>query len=163
MRQTFQLIVVLMVVVFMIGSAAAQDFFIYPTKGQTEKQMEKDKYECYVWAKKQSGFDPMEVPKATEPPPEKEQTKAGVGRGAVGGSLLGLAIGSLSGEAGKGAAIGAASGGLIGGIRKKSHASKEMKKEDAWAEEQVEEYARKRGDYNRAYTACLEAKGYTVK
>jgi outer membrane protein with glycine zipper len=163
MRQTTHFLVVLMTMVFIEGSAAAQDFFIYPTKGQSEKQMEKDKYECYIWGKNQSGFDPMEVPKASEPPPEKKQTKAGVGRGAVGGSLVGLAIGSLSGEAGKGAAIGAASGGLFGGMRKKSHESKQKNKEEEWAEQQVEEYAQKRNAYDCAYTACLEAKGYTVK
>jgi hypothetical protein len=38
--------------------------FIYPTKNQSAQQQDKDKYECYGWAKGQSGFDPMAPPMA---------------------------------------------------------------------------------------------------
>ena len=54
---------------FMAGTALAQDFFIYPNKGQSNEQMEQDKFQCYNWAKGQTGFDPMQVPTATSPPP----------------------------------------------------------------------------------------------
>ena len=40
------------------GQAIAQELSIYPAKDQSAEQMEKDKYECYNWAKKDSGFDP---------------------------------------------------------------------------------------------------------
>ena len=46
------------------GFAVAQDLMIYPAKGQSQDQMEKDKFECYSWAKGQTGFDPMQVPTA---------------------------------------------------------------------------------------------------
>ncbi|GAB63029.1 MAG: glycine zipper family protein [Candidatus Jettenia sp.] len=42
-----------------IGAALAHGLIIYPAKGQSQEQMEKDKYECYSWAKQQTGFDPM--------------------------------------------------------------------------------------------------------
>ena len=42
--------------------AVADELFIYPTKGQSHEQMEKDKYDCYQWAKGQTGFDPMVQP-----------------------------------------------------------------------------------------------------
>ena len=45
----------------------ADDMYVYPQKGQSNKQMEKDKYECYGWAKKKTGFDPMAAPTATAP------------------------------------------------------------------------------------------------
>ena len=32
--------------------------FVYPNEGQSEEQMRRDRYECYVWASEQSGFDP---------------------------------------------------------------------------------------------------------
>ena len=44
-----------MVVIFSIGFAnvtVAQDFYAYPAKGQSSEQTEKDKFECYGWAKK---------------------------------------------------------------------------------------------------------------
>jgi len=40
------------------GTSAYQELFVYPTKGQTPEQLGQDKYECHLWAVKQSGFDP---------------------------------------------------------------------------------------------------------
>ena len=37
------------------GSARAQEMFIYPNEGQTNQQMEKDKFDCYGWAKSSTG------------------------------------------------------------------------------------------------------------
>ena len=34
--------------------------FIYPSKGQTAQQEQKDKNECYGWASQQTGFDPAQ-------------------------------------------------------------------------------------------------------
>ena len=56
----------------MASSLSAQDLIIYPAVGQSEEQMEKDKFECYTWAIKETGFDPMETPTAIRPPPKKE-------------------------------------------------------------------------------------------
>lgn len=47
------------------GTALAADVYIYPQKGQSQQQQEKDKYECYSWAKQQTGFDPVASPQAT--------------------------------------------------------------------------------------------------
>jgi hypothetical protein len=75
--------------------------------------MEKDKFACYEWAKKQTGFDPMKTPTPSTPPPSDSGTSASPMRGAAGGALAGLTIGSLAGNAGKGAAIGAVGGGDV--------------------------------------------------
>jgi opacity protein-like surface antigen len=40
------------------ASAAPGDPAITPVKGQSQDQLARDRYECYVWAKQQSGFDP---------------------------------------------------------------------------------------------------------
>ena len=124
--------------------------------------MEKDKFECYGWAKGQTGFDPMEVPTATAPPPDKKaggSTAAGVARGGLGGAALGAAVGAIAGDAGKGAAIGAASGGLLGGARGRRSQTEQKN----WEQEQVANYQRNRDAYNRAYRACLEGRGYSVQ
>lgn len=141
----------------------SQDLMIYPAKGQSQDQMEKDKFACYSWAKGQSGFDPMAMPQATAPPPQQEAQKGGVGRGAVRGGAVGLAAGAIGGDAGKGAAIGAASGGLIGGMRRRDQRRRQQTAQKQWEQEQTNAYMQGRNSYNRAYGACLEGRGYTVK
>jgi hypothetical protein len=141
----------------------AQDPIIYPNKGQDPEQQEKDKYECYTWAKQQTGFDPMQVPTATAPPPNQETPQGGVVRGAAGGALVGVAAGAIAGDAGKGAAIGASSGALIGGMRQQNQKQQQRQAQQQWEQDQAANYANQRNNYNRAYGACLEGRGYTVK
>jgi hypothetical protein len=43
--------------VILTATVMAQDPMVYPAQGQSEEQMEKDKYQCYTWAKKETGFD----------------------------------------------------------------------------------------------------------
>lgn len=138
------------------GPASAQEPIVFPAKGQSKEQTEKDKYSCYSWAKGETGFDPMQVPTATTPPPKE---KGGAVRGAAGGAALGAAVGAIAGDAGKGAAIGAASGGIVGGARKRQS----QKKQEQWAQEQSAGYDKRRSEYNRAWGACMEGKGYNVK
>ena len=51
--------IALLFVVFLGSQVQAQEIMVYPAKGQSSDQMEKDKFECYSWAKGQTGFDPM--------------------------------------------------------------------------------------------------------
>jgi len=163
MERVFKLAVLFAVILGIgIGVVFAQDPIVYPAKGQNQQQMDKDKGECYGWAKQQTGFDPMQTPKASAPPPPPQQ-KGGAVRGAAGGALVGAAVGSLSGEAGKGAAIGAAGGGLVGGMRQADQNKKAAAAQQQAAEQQAAEYNQKRSTYTRAYGACLEGRGYTVK
>jgi hypothetical protein len=142
---------------------AQGDMFIYPKEGQSNEQLEQDKYACYNWAKNQTGFDPMAAPTATSPPPQKEAQKGGVVKGAARGALAGVAVGAIAGDAGKGAAIGATGGALFGGMRKRDQAKQQKQAEDQWAQNQAAQYEQNRNNYNRGYAACLEARGYTVK
>jgi hypothetical protein len=148
---------------FAASPATAQEPIVYPAKGQSPDQMDKDKYECYGWAKGQTGFDPMAPPTATAPPPPQEQTSASTGKGLVGGAAAGALIGGIAdGNWGQGAAIGAAAGGLFGGHRKRSVAQQNQQNQQAWEQQQAQIYAQRRHEYNRAYTACLTGRGYTV-
>lgn len=138
---------------------------IYPNRGQSPQQEEADKYQCYNWSKQTSGFDPM-APVQVASPPSASSAKAAAGGaalGGAGGALGGLAIGSLFGQAGKGAAVGAIAGGLIGGIMRKEQADKETAAQEQRANQQAANYQQNRNTYNRAFTACMEGKGYTVK
>ena len=135
---------------------AAQEPIVFPAKGQSNQQIESDKFACYSWAKGQTGFDPMQAPPSTAPPPPAQ---GGVVQGAAKGALAGVAIGAIAGDAGKGAAIGAAAGGMVGGARKKQSQQQQQQA----AQQQAAGYEQKRGEYNRAWSACMEGEGYTVK
>jgi hypothetical protein len=150
--------VIALAVAWLAAPAVAQEMFVYPQKGQTKDQQEKDEFDCYRWARDQTGFDPMEVPRTTSAPPER--SGPGVGGSAVRGAAVGGAVGKITGRGGgKGLAAGAAAGGLIGGMRRSDQAAKE----DRWAQDETRKYAQRRQQYNRAYAACLEGRGYTVR
>lgn len=143
------------------AAAFAQEPIIYPAKGQSELKMAKDKGECQQWAKKDTGIDPVAAamePVTAEPVssgPKGERLKGG-GRGAAGGA----AVGAISGDAGKGAAIGAIAGGMRAGMKSRQ----EKKAEKAGAEQQAQaQHSQKLSTYNRAFCACMEGRGYTVK
>jgi hypothetical protein len=148
------------------GVAVAEDVFIYPSKGQNPQQQEQDKYECHTWAKQQSGFDPTNPPPASTATPSPQSGSAGgaVARGAVIGGVGGAVVGGIaSDDAGKGAAIGAVSGGLIGGMRRRQQ---QQRQQQAYQQEQAQQLAEidaMRASYNRAFSACLEGRGYTVR
>jgi hypothetical protein len=144
-------------------TAGAQEPIVYPAKGQSPDQVEQDKYQCYQWAKGETGFDPMAPPTATAPPPPNQAPTASTGRSAVGGAAAGSLIGGISdGNWGKGAAIGAVAGGLFGAHRKSSQQRQSQQAQQSWEQQQAQIYAQRRHEYNRAWTACLTGRGYTV-
>lgn len=164
MNKKFILMVFLSVTVCFAGEGLAKELMVFPANGQDEEQMEKDKYACYSWAKKESGFDPMEIPKATEPPPQQQAKGGGVVRGAAGGAIAGAATGKITGNSGsKGARYGAAAGAATGGLRQAGQRNADQQAQAQWEKEQAQNYMKNRDGYNRAYGACLEGKGYTVK
>ncbi|MCO6412204.1 MAG: glycine zipper family protein, partial [Thiogranum sp.] len=71
----------------------------------------------------------------------------------------GAAIGAIAGDTGKGAAIGAATGGLFGGMRQREANAQQQQQ----TQQQSAAAAGKADTYNRAYAACLEGRGYTVR
>jgi hypothetical protein len=135
---------------------------IYPNRGQSPKQEETDKMQCYNWAKKTSGFDPMAPVQPTAPPPGPEVAQGGLVKGGAAGALGGLAIGSLSGQAGKGAAIGAIAGGLLGGMRRREQMQRMAFEQQQYVQQQTAILQQKRSEYNRAFGACMSGRGYTV-
>ena len=152
------------VVIMFSVTAFSNEFVIFPAKGQSNEQLEKDKWECYQWAKQNSGFDPMAPPTAQSAPPPKQAQKGGAARGAAGGALLGFAVGAIgNNDKGKSTAIGAAAGGLMGGARRRNQVQEQNQAEQQWAQKEANNYAQQRNGYNRAYSACLEGKGYTVR
>ena len=168
MKSMQWLFIVLILVGLLVSPVQAQDPIVFPAKGQSNDQMEREKFECYNWAKGQTGFDPMRTPTATTPPPtqERRSTTGGVLRGGAVGAAGGAAIGAIAGGgsgARRGVAIGGLSGGAIGGMRTSRHNRQAQQQQEQWQQQQANQYMQQRNTYNRAYTACLEGKGYTVR
>lgn len=148
------------VMVMLLSTAgwAQSELMIYPTKNQTKEQQDKDNFECYGWAKQQSGFDPMAPPTASAPPPQQQAPKGGVGRGALRGAAVGGII-----DGSDGAKTGAAAGAVVGGVRRRDQRRKQQVEQQQWEQQQAAQYQGNRDSYNRAYAACMDGRGYTVR
>ena len=140
-------------------TASAQELMVFPNDGQDKEQQQQDEFTCYNWAKGETSFDPMVVPTATAPPPQQAAPKGGARRGAVRGAALGAVAGGNSSDIGKAAAVGA----VAGGMRRQDQKRKEDTESQQWEQEQVRIYEENRNRYNRAYSACMEGKNYTVR
>jgi hypothetical protein len=144
----------------MAGNAVAQGVAIYPAKGQSQEQMAKDKSDCYSWAKGQTGFDPMQAGAGSQAPPPSQPVGGERIRGAARGAAVGAVVGEIANDdAGKGAAAGAAGGAMVGGMQ---HRQK-RRQEAGTQQEQGAAVAQKQNEYNKAFGACLEGRGYSVK
>ncbi len=138
-------------------SAMAQQPVAYPARGQSTNQQGKDDAECHAWAKQTTGIDLAAL--AQTPVPQDTGPAVGGGervQGAARGALGGLAIGAIAGDAGKGAAIGAIVGTMAGGH--KARKSQEAQNQQAQAQRQEQ-----MNTFYRAYGACMEGRGYTIK
>src|SRR5258706_9688535 len=87
--------------------------YVYPAEGQSAAQLDRDRYECHLWAVRQSGFDPsvaqaaphQRVEVVAMPPPGSDAAA-----GAATGAILGAVV-SRPREAAGQALIGAGAGG----------------------------------------------------
>ena len=141
----------------------AQDIFAYPNQGQSQEQQQRDEFECFNWSKQQSGFDPMAVPTASARRPQDQSTGPGVlGGAAVGGGAGALGGAVLGGKAKKGAKIGAVTGGLLGGMKSQKQNKKNKQARQNWERQESAKYQQARNNYNRAYSACMSARDYTI-
>jgi hypothetical protein len=142
--------------------------YIYPTSGQSADQQGRDRYECYLWSVKQTGFDPSQARLAPHQRvevvparPEGSDTIAGAATGAILGAVI-----ANPHNAGAGAIGGAIVGGALGAASDANRTAQAKQIEDRYNRRnnaqsgQVEEQA---SNYRRAMTACLEGRGYTVK
>jgi hypothetical protein len=144
------------VAAFAAAVSAQQQPLAYPAKGQSANQQQKDQAECYIWAKNTTGVDPAV---ASSNVPQKDENTFGGGqrvRGAARGALGGAAIGAIAGDAGKGAGAGAVAGTMVGGYRARQD------RDQAYADAKAQ-HADVLNTYYRAFGACMEGRGYTIR
>ena len=153
--------------------------YAYPKNQQFADQQLRDESDCYGSAKQQTGVDPQAAAPAA--PNSEQQTpaqqeggsvpKGGTVKGSARGAAGGAAIGAIAGDAGKGAAIGATGGAMAGRHRQKK-AEKEAKQQatqqQAQAQEKTQAEAQSQhqaslDSFKRSFSACMDARGYSVK
>jgi hypothetical protein len=164
-------------------SSKSIGLFAYPKNNQSPDQQAKDERECYASAKQDTGIDPQSPPPAAKSAEQKAaeqqaaaanapKKKGGRVRGAARGAAGGAAVGAIADdEAGKGAGAGAVAGTMVGGAkqRKANKASQQQAaQQTAQAQQQQEaqanaQYQAKVDTFKRAYTACMDARSYSVK
>ncbi|MCZ6855541.1 MAG: hypothetical protein O7G86_16650 [Gammaproteobacteria bacterium] len=147
--------VLLFYLIFATAGFAAEPI-VYPAEGQNQAQQSEDEGACFVWARDRTGFNPLGDQSA--PGPVAEEKRGGAVRGAARGAAVGAIVGD-SDDAAKGAAAGAAIGRMRQN-RRNREARGAAESETAAVQAQN---AADRGEFDRAYGACLEGRGYTVK
>jgi hypothetical protein len=141
--------------------AATLHVYAYPNKNQTQDQQLKDETDCYHSAQVQAA--PNQNAQAGQEGQQDQSGKAGKGataKGTAGGAAGGAAIGAVAGNAGEGAAIGAATGAAVGHRKKKKAQEKAQEQQQ---QQQQSQQTQASDNLKRAYTACMEARNYTVK
>jgi hypothetical protein len=139
--------------------------YFYPSKGQSEEQQDRDRYECHNWGVRQTGFDPSlhlaagEERGAVVPARSSGQT---IGTAAAVGAVIG-AIAGGRGDALEGAVVGAMAGTVLGSAAANADAEQAQRAERAGAMRADFRYEKQAAEFRRAMSACLEGRGYSVK
>jgi hypothetical protein len=139
--------------------------YFYPEQGQDEARQDRDRYECYNWSVRQTGFDPSrrlaprELRETVVPARSPLET---VGAAAA----IGAVVGAVAGEpehAAKGAVVGAMAGAVLGSVAANADAARAQPVVNRRNERVNGRYEREAAEYRRAMSACLEGRGYSVK
>lgn len=142
--------------------------YFYPKENQKPEQQSRDHYECYNWAVKQTSFDPgqSEIPTNQRvrvvpmPPPGHDTVTL-----AIAGAVLGALIGGPR-HAAEGALIGSSTGAIAGAASDSARMESARQQEEFYAardrarESQLDAKAK---GFQRAMSACMEGRGYSVR
>jgi hypothetical protein len=136
------------------GAAWSQKPSAYPARGQSAEQHGTDDAQCLAWAQQDTGIDPAAV--AAAPPPSTGPQGERL-RGAARGAAAGAVVGEVAdGDSRRGAGVGAAAGVVAGGSRARRNNAAQAQQEQAARAQSID-------TYYRAYGACMQGRGYTVK
>jgi hypothetical protein len=134
---------------------------VYPAQGQTPEQLDRDRYECHIWAVQQTGFDPS---RPGLPPGERVVVQpanppgSGTAVGAIAGAILGAALLGPR-DAGVGAVFGGVTGAAVGASSDANAAAQANAEQARLAQGSAQNQAAA-SNYRRAISACLDARGY---
>ena len=135
---------------------------VYPSAKQTPDQIAKDEGECHAWARTNTGVDPANpmagvAPQQAAPPPGGPPAGGGVVRGAAKGAVIGEIADEDRSEF---AAAGAVIGGACGARQRQANQAQAQQQAQAQNQAVAQE---RMGLFTKAYSACMEARSYSVK
>lgn len=158
--------------------AAEERLFVYPAAGQSAAQLADDRFACHQQAVAESGFDPPRAAMTSQLAPAQavvkvppNESEGATGKGMIAGAVAGAAVGAATGQhAEQGAVVGAAVGTLIGNsierqgaeaaeAQARSEGERQLKEQD----DQAAKLAARRVRYKDVFSACLTARGYSVR
>ena len=161
--------------------AQSIDMFVFPRNNQSAEQQLKDENECFATAKERTGVDvtanPFEglnevemIAAQQQAAAEAERARGGRARGGLRGAAGGAAIGAIAGSPGRGAASGAVAGTMSGGMAQRSanaQAQQQSAAQVAATQRRMQEQlliAHMQGvdAFQRAFSACMDARNYSV-
>ncbi|AXC11277.1 hypothetical protein ACPOL_1941 [Acidisarcina polymorpha] len=141
------------------GMASTVGLYVYPRAQQSPTQQLSDEGQCYSNAKTQTGFDPN----ATAPAASHSSTSSGnkEGNGSTGKDAARGAV--VAGAAGGDPAVGARRGALIGAARRKREEKEQSEKSEKQTNASKTQEEQSMDGFKRSMSACLDARGYSVK
>ena len=168
------LVSLLMSVVFVLCAGsfayAGMGTYAFPQKGQTPEMQQQDEQGCAQWASDQTGINPavlqykQQEAQADLQKGAEEANKPRVVRKLGRVALTGAAVGSMNENMNSGAGKGAAMAATVGASRMLGQRA------DQKAQAPLNEANAKAGQvqaeteqYVRAYSACMEGKGYSIR
>ena len=150
------------------GPAVAQlshaGLYVYPRHGQSADQQSRDAGQCDRSAIEVTGYDPAHPPAATLAQDSLSDQGRTMAKGALVGSAassaVGAAAGAAVGRAARGAAMGGAGGAVAGLLRGWFVARRDQQ---AQTHQGQVRHAQHHQQYVRAFSACMDARGYSVR
>lgn len=143
--------------------------YFYPSQGQSVERQDRDRFECYQWARNQTGTDPGMTP-LRGPAPEYDAPQV-TGAGAAVGAVAGAAIGASStgpgrwhghgrsGGSAEGMIMGAIIGSIIGAAAESAGAEAQARANETRARRDA---VVPLDGFKRAMGACMSSRGYTL-
>jgi len=170
MKKVFIGIVFAGIILAMTGSSFAQsELMVFPKDGQSREVQAKDTTYCKSWAKSESGVDPSYVRAKIEMQEDVIRREAQSGQQSTGGRLFrgaarGAAIGAVGSNVDNNVGKRAIQGGMMTGMRSRDERKKAEHQQRVGNEvHRQEQFKADYSKYIRAYSVCMDAKGYSVK
>ncbi len=149
--------------------AAVAPMYFYPLLRQPEQVQDRDRYECYRWAVRETGSDPGMTAVRSQGNEVVRQRNyyppgpngADVVAGAATGAILGAAVSSprqAGANAVIGAIFGAALGAAAGDARNRAYEDAQARQAEAAERARVPS-----NNFRRAMSACMQGRGYQVE
>lgn len=152
---------------FVCGDLFAAGMYVFPRQGQTQEQQSMDSGGCRSWAMRETGVDPaylqgqmaMLQNQASSQPRQMPIARSAF-RGVTTGAMLGNIAENNEDMSERGLKMGAAYG-LKQGIGQRIDMQREAQAQQLQV--QMQNLQMSQDSYARAFSACMDAKGYSVR